>query len=201
MIQRPKIKKILDKGAPTNSSQAQEFLGAVAFLRRMIPRISLLTAPMTAAIKSYEKRKNASKEAHTKRRRRGNESPFTNEEQNWSNDSWNAVLDHLDESAVLAAPEFRDPLAEFVMCTDASDYAVGGVLMQWQHPNHCKNQMGPGPPKGVPMRADKNEDGIRTSWRLKAGWELKIIGYYSKTLNQSQRNYPAFDRESGAILQ
>ena len=200
MIQRPKIKKILDKGAPTNSSQAQEFLGAVAFLRRMIPRISLLTAPMTAAIKSYEKRKNASKEAHTKRRRRGNESPFTNEEQNWSNDSWNAVLDHLDESAVLAAPEFRDPLAEFVMCTDASDYAVGGVLMQWQHPNHCKNQMGPGPPKGVPMRADKNEDGIRTSWRLKAGWELKIIGYYSKTLNQSQRNYPAFDRESGAIL-
>jgi len=38
------------------------------------------------------------------------------------------------------APEFDDPNAEFVICTDASDYAVGGVLMQWQH------QEFPGPP-------------------------------------------------------
>ena len=44
-------------------------------------------------------------------------------------------MDHLNDSTVLSAPDFLDPYAEFVMCTDASDFAVGGVLMQWQHPS------------------------------------------------------------------
>ena len=200
MIQKPKIKKILNDQAPRNASSAMTFLGAVAFLRRLVPRVSLLAAPMTAAIKSYEKRRNASKPAKTKRRRRDNEGRFTPEEQKMSDDSWNAILDHLDESAVVSSPEFMDPLAEFVMCTDASDYAVGGALMQWQHPNHLKGERGPTPPDGADFRATKGEDGISTHWRKKSGWELKIIGYYSKTLNDAQRNYPAFDRESGAIL-
>ena len=48
----------------------------------------------------------------------------------------------MDSDAVLAAPDYDDPNAEFVICTDASDYAVGEVLMQWQHPD----SIGPGPP-------------------------------------------------------
>ena len=48
----------------------------------------------------------------------------------------------IDSDAVLAAPDFEDPNAEFIICTDASDYAVGGVPMQWQH----KNPRGPAPP-------------------------------------------------------
>ena len=38
------------------------------------------------------------------------------------------------------------------------------------------------------------------TWRTDHGWELRIIGFYSKTLVESQRNYPAFDKEGGAAL-
>eukprot|EP00965_Chrysotila_dentata_P082885 2734904-Pleurochrysis_carterae.AAC.1 len=33
---------------------------------------------------------------------------------------------------MLAHPDLHDPLAEYVIMTDASDVAAGTVLMQWQ---------------------------------------------------------------------
>jgi hypothetical protein len=56
MLQKPKLEDLMEKSIPTTPKAAMTFLGAVAFLRRMVPRISLLTAPMTNAIKSFEKR-------------------------------------------------------------------------------------------------------------------------------------------------
>jgi hypothetical protein len=111
-------------------------------------------------------------------------------------------MEHLDGEAVLAAPDFEDPLAHFVICTDASDYAVGGVLMQWQH----DDWRGPGPPPGTVVgnpgvtNEGKEVDPLDSKWRAAAGWKLKVICYYSKTLDDSQKNYPAFDKEAGAAL-
>ena len=50
MAQRPKISKLMESGIPTTPKGVGTFLGAVAFLRRMVPRISLLSAPMTDAL-------------------------------------------------------------------------------------------------------------------------------------------------------
>ena len=198
MMQKPKLKGIMENGVPSNPKEARTFLGAVAFLRRMVPRISLLTAPMTDACKEHERRRR--EKTHDgafsgHRRVRGESDSFPPSEQEKVNQSWHAVVDHLDEHSVLSTPEFDDPASEFVLCTDASDFAVGGVLMQWQHPS------GAGPPHPPPVESPKKvPDPISNSWRYDLGWELKIIGYYSKTLDEAQRNYPAFDKEAGAIL-
>ena len=211
MLQKPKLKGLMDNGIPTTPKAAMTFLGAVAFLRRVVPRISLLAAPMTAAIKSFEKRHAPArgppgKDARTKTqphvRKIPKDGPFSPSEQEEVNQSWHAIMDHMDGDVVLAAPDFEDPLAHFVICTDASDYAVGGVLMQWQH----EASRGPGPPAGVdPRSAGKDSlgrdvDPLDNKWRLEAGWKLKIIGYYSKTLDSAQKHYPPFDKEAGAAL-
>jgi DNA (cytosine-5)-methyltransferase 1 len=194
-LQKPKIEEIMSKGIPSNPKEAGTFLGAIAFLRRMIPRVSLLTAPMVDACKRHKARSSSRSRVNN-----GKFSPesFSEDEQEDVNQSWQATVDHLDEAAILAAPEFDDPNAEFVICTDASDYAVGGVLMQWQH----QEFPGPSPPSydggDEPKAASK--DPLDNHWRRKAGWELRIIGFYWKTLIDAQKNYAAFDKEAGAIL-
>ena len=192
MMQVPKLDDILKTGVPSTSKEAMTFLGAVAFLRRMVPRISLLSAPMTAAVVSCKKRNTAL--GHGSRRGRTSEN-FNDAEQADVTASWQAIVEHLDRSAVLAPPDFDDPLAHFAICTDASDFAVGGVLMQWQHPD----VRGPGPPAGSAPDSPKS-DPLDSAWRKKAGWELKVINYYSKTLNDAQKHYPAFDKEAGGAL-
>ena len=194
-LQKPKVEEIMSKGIPSNPKEAGTFLGAIAFLRRMIPRVSLLAAPMIDACKRHKARSSSRNRAHS-----GKFSPefFNEDEQDDVNQSWQATVDHLDNAAVLAAPEFDDPNAEFVLCTDASDYAVGGVLMQWQH----KEFPGPPPPplgsEEIPKTISK--DPLDTHWRRQLGWELRIIGFYWKTLIEAQKNYAAFDKEAGAIL-
>ncbi|RPG36136.1 MAG: hypothetical protein CBB72_004845, partial [Muricauda sp. TMED12] len=195
MLQKPKLSKLIEDGIPVNPKEARTFLGATAFLRRMVPRMSLLAAPMIEACKLAEQRKRATRKVPSGQQRAvESKAAFLRDEQELVDQSWQAIMDHLDSDAVVSTPDFDDPLAEFVICTDASDIAVGGVLMQWQHPTG----KGPGPAADEPV--DKKADPINNSWRFDKGWELKIIGYYSKTLDTAQRNYPAFDRESGAIL-
>ena len=87
-------------------------------------------------------------------------------------------------------------MAEFVLVTDACDVAVGGSLLQWQHPSG----RGPGPPEGTTVRNLESKDPVQSSWRSEKGWTLKVIGYFSKTLADSQKNYTAFDNEAAAIL-
>ena len=203
MMQKPKLQQIMDSHIPRTPKAAMTFLGAVAFLRRMVPRISLLSAPMTDAIKRFNLRTAPPRPRDGKppsQKPRGGE--FNEEEQLLVDESWRAIVEHLDGDAVLAAPDFEDPLAHFVICTDASDYAVGGVLMQWQH----EQLRGPGPPEGIGVDdPGKNHQGkpidpLDSKWRAEAGWELKVISYYSKTLDDAQKNYPAFDKEAGAAL-
>ena len=39
-----------------------------------------------------------------------------------------------------------------------------------------------------------------SEWRRVNGYRLAIIGYYSKTLDPAQKNYPIYDKEAGAML-
>ena len=110
--------------------------------------------------------------------------------------SFQAIIAHLKSDAVVAAPDLGDPLAEYVICTDACDVGAGGVLLQWQHPEY----RGPGPPEGTPLRGPKSPDPVTQSWREKCGWKLRTIAFYSKTFDVAQHNYPIFDKESAAIL-
>ena len=160
--------------APASVDEIRTFLGTVQFYRRFVPRIALLAAPMTEKLK-----KNADL------------SDWTSVQQ-----SFEAVMLFLQSSAIVSAPDLADPLAEYVICTDACDVAAGGVLLQWQHPSG----RGPGPPAEVPLRGGKGTDPLTQSWRSDKGWELRTIAYYSKTFDKAQRNYPTFDQESAAIL-
>ena len=190
-LQPSKLKTILGNAVPTSPSEVETFLGMVAFLRRMIPRASLLAAPMAQAKKTCTAR--AYSDGQKKKGRKSKGPRFNEEEQEAVRQSWQAVIDHLDEETTVHAPNFEDPNAEFVIVTDASDYAIGGCLLQWQHDDER------GPPQPPDYVPDKTKDPL-DNWRRAAGWRLVIIGYYSKTLIDAQKNYTAFDKEAGAIL-
>jgi site-specific DNA-cytosine methylase len=194
MLQKPKLEGLMRGAVPSNPTEAMKFLGGVAFIRRAIPRSSLLSAPMTAAIKSGMQRQQAGR-SEASRRHKPTKNEFNEHEQECVRQSYYAIMEHLNSDVVLAAPDFDDPWASFVICTDASDFAIGGVLMQWQHPS----PRGPGPPHNKDDTRGELEP-LSARWRVDAGWELKVIGYHSKTLNDAQKNYPAFDKEAGAIL-
>ena len=168
---------------PRSIKDIQVFLGAVNFYRRFLPRLALLAAPMNALMK---------KDARARLTGPDRAAELHKVEQ-----SFRAILDLLTSSAVVSCPDLADPLAEYVLVTDACDVAVGGALLQWQHPSG----QGPGPPEGTPVRgATGRADPISESWRLEAGWKLRVIGYFSRTLDSAQQNYPTFDKEAGAIL-
>ena len=158
---------------PVNSSEVLSFLGAVNFYRRFLPRMGLLAKPLTEML-----RKNGRVDPEGVRQ------------------SVDAIKHYLKSEGVLASPDFRDPNAEFVLCTDASDVAIGAVLMQWQW-HHAGPS--PSPPTSVKKRSG-GEDPLNNSWRLKAGYTLKTIRFYSKTLDETQARYNVFDKEGGAIL-
>ena len=162
--------------APSTVDEIRTFLGAVQFYRRFVPRLSLLAAPMNAMLKKG--------------------AVYDSKAQAAIDESFGAILTFLKSSAVVSAPDLRDPRAEYVICTDACDIAAGGVLLQWQHPSG----RGPPPPPGVPMRGGKDSDPLNQSWRLDCGYQLRTIAYFSKTFDSAQTNYPTFDKESAAIL-
>lgn len=161
---------------PCSVEEIRSFLGAVQFYRRFIPRIALMATPMNEMLRKKPDPTKTSWQA--------------------VRESFEAIMAFLKTDAVVSAPDLSDPLAEYVICTDACDVAIGGVLLQWQHPSG----RGPPPPAGVPLRGGKGTDPLTQSWRLDRGWQLRTIAYHSKGLNDTQRRYPTFDKESAAIL-
>ncbi|MDC0525346.1 hypothetical protein OAO87_00010 [bacterium] len=106
--------------APRSEKEIRTFLGAIQFYRRFIPRLGLLAAPMNAMLKKMP--------PSDPRTQRG--SPEHAKAWNEVKQSFEAILAFLRSDAVVAAPDLSDPLAEYVMCTDACDVAAGGVLLQ-----------------------------------------------------------------------
>ena len=173
---------------PVNVKEVRIFLGVVNFYKRFIPRLALLAAPMNALLKKYPDDSAYVQDGTTENR----------DLMSGVQQSYEAILMFLQSSAVVSAPDLQDPLAEYVICPDVCDIAVGGVLLQWQWP--VLGERGPGPDAGVPMRSTKGIDPLTQSWRLAKGWKLRTIEFYSKTLDPAQRNYPTFDKEGAAVL-
>ena len=158
---------------PETPEEVLVYLGSVNFYRRFVPRIGMLAKPLTDML-----RKKGTYDREGVRA------------------AVDAINSYLVSDAVLGFPDYSDPNAEFVLCTDASHVAVGGVLLQWQWPGD-----GAGPDRPIDQKAPpKGSDAIANSWRLEAGYKLVTLGYYSKTLDKAQANYTVFDKEAGAIL-
>ena len=171
-MQPSKIESILRMKVPSNVDEIRTYLGSVGFYRRFIPRLGVLATPMHGALKKGAKLDHKEIAA-----------------------SFAAVNEYLVSDAVIKPPDFKDPLAHFVICPDASNVAAGAVLMQWQHPTHA----GAGPTEAE-TKVDKSKDELVDSWRHEKGWKLETLGFFSKTFVQAQRNWPTFDKEAGAII-
>ena len=144
-----KVSAVLNWTAPTTKTQLRSFIGVVQFLRRFIPKCAEILQPLTD-LTSDEFPKDIS--------------PFWKDTQETA---FARLKKALTETPVLAHPDWSK---SFVLETDASNYAVSGVLMQVQH-----------------------DDKLRKD-------ALKPIAYFSRKLNKAQQAYDAPSRECLAIV-
>ncbi|GJP42041.1 hypothetical protein CLOM_g1638 [Closterium sp. NIES-68] len=104
-IDPKKIKTIQEWKPPTNLKELQSFLGFVNYVRRFIPNMAGLSAPLTDRLKDHE--------------------CF------WWGEKQQAAFDQL-KIALTSPPVLRisDPDRPYEVVTDASDIAIGAVLLQ-----------------------------------------------------------------------
>eukprot|EP00965_Chrysotila_dentata_P023668 784359-Pleurochrysis_carterae.AAC.1 len=98
---------------------------------------------------------------------------------------------------MLARPDLHDPLAEYVITTDASDVAAGAVLVQWQKRQVHNNE---DPPLETPTSTSDTFAATHKA-RMAAGYKLQVLGYYSNTFEATQqRRWAIFDKDAGSIV-
>ncbi|GJP49627.1 hypothetical protein CLOM_g8813, partial [Closterium sp. NIES-68] len=104
-IDPKKIKTIQEWKPPTNLKELQSFLGFVNYVRRFIPNMAGLSAPLTDRLKDHD--------------------CF------WWGEKQQAAFDQL-KIALTSPPVLRisDPDHPYEVVTDASDIAIGAVLLQ-----------------------------------------------------------------------
>eukprot|EP00965_Chrysotila_dentata_P245895 6206839-Pleurochrysis_carterae.AAC.1 len=83
---------------------------------------------------------------------------------------------------MLAHPDLHDPLAEYVMMTNASDVAAGA------------NQPAEPPAPSADTFAAMHKA------RRAAGHKLVVLGYYSNTFDPTRRRWADFDKEAGSVV-
>ncbi|CAN1260507.1 Transposon Ty3-I Gag-Pol polyprotein [Linum perenne] len=104
-----KIKAIQDWEPPTKVPELRSFLGLTNYYRRFIKGYSTITTPLTDLLKK-------------------------NKVWEWSEqcqEAFQKLKGAMSKEPVLALP---DPTKPYEVQTDASDFAIGGVLMQEGHP-------------------------------------------------------------------
>ncbi|XP_024047948.1 uncharacterized protein LOC112101512 [Citrus clementina] len=109
MMENAKVKAILNWEPPSKVPELRSFLGLVNYYRRFIKGYSAKVAPLTDMLKK-------------------------NRTWYWSEECQRAFEElkkTILEEPVLALPDHTKP---FEIQTDASDFAIGGVLMQEGHP-------------------------------------------------------------------
>ncbi|KAE8662634.1 cytochrome P450 78A7-like [Hibiscus syriacus] len=109
LMDRNKIKAITEWEPPTKVSEMRSFLGLVNYYRRFIQGYSARASPLTDLLKKGKVWE-------------------------WSEQCQKAFENlkaAVSQEPVLALPDFTMP---FEVHTDASDFAIGGVLMQEGHP-------------------------------------------------------------------
>lgn len=105
-IDSRKVQPILDYPTPRTPKEIRRFMGMVSFYKQFIDRFSDLTAPITDLLKGKKKKPEWTKAAEQ---------------------SFLKIKAVLVSPEVLANPDFSLP---FVIESDASDVAVGAVLLQ-----------------------------------------------------------------------
>lgn len=109
-----KVKAIQEMAMPTNVGEVRAFLGIAGFLRGFIPNFSALVAPISDLLRN---------KAFNSRRARRLPVPWGHEQAA----AFLAVIEALTSHPVLALPNWFLP---FMLHTDASTLAAGGVLTQ-----------------------------------------------------------------------
>ena len=108
-MDKKKVQAIKEWEPPTRVAELRSFLGLVNYYRQFIKNYSARAAPLTDLLKK-------------------------NKSWAWT-EKCQEAFEHLKaavmEEPVLALPDFSKP---FEVHTDASDFAIGGVLMQERHP-------------------------------------------------------------------
>lgn len=100
-----KVKAINDLRAPVDQKSIKSFLGLVGYYRKFIPDFAKIAKPLTLLLKK--------------------DTPFV-----WSNihqKSFNKFKEILTTEPLLKYPDFSK---QFILTTDASNYAIGSVLSQ-----------------------------------------------------------------------
>lgn len=100
-----KIKAIKNYPIPTNPKQIKQFLGLIGYYRRFIKDFSKFAKPLTNLLKK--------------------DAPFI-----WSNEQDQSIeyfKNALIQAPILQYPDFSN---EFLLTTDASNYAIGAILSQ-----------------------------------------------------------------------
>eukprot|EP00965_Chrysotila_dentata_P090019 2970891-Pleurochrysis_carterae.AAC.1 len=164
--------------------QVLRFLGVVNFNRRFIRRIGHLANPL------YELLKKKLKESEWPWK------PDATVETCRYKRAYKAVRKFLRMDVMLAHPDLYDPLAEYVIMTDASDVAASAVLMQWQKRQIHNNEDSP---EETPTPASDTFAATHKA-RMAAGYKLQVLGYYSTTFDPTQRRWAIFDKEAGSIV-
>ena len=100
-----KLESIAKMPVPQNAKQVKQFLELVGYYRKFVPCFSDIARPLTQLTRK-------------------------NEGFNWStecNKCFHMLKDYLQEAQILRYP---DPIADYILYTDASKYAYAGVLTQ-----------------------------------------------------------------------
>uniref|UniRef100_A0A1B6E8Y4 RNA-directed DNA polymerase n=1 Tax=Clastoptera arizonana TaxID=38151 RepID=A0A1B6E8Y4_9HEMI len=135
-----KIKVIKNYPIPKTTKQIKGFLGLLGYYRKFIKNFAKITKPFTNCLKKDVK--------------------INIDDPDYIN-CFETCKDILSNEPLLQYPDFKK---EFILTTDASNYAVGGILSQ-----------------------------------IKNGHDLPIA-YASRTLNNSEINYSAIEKELLAIV-
>jgi hypothetical protein len=135
-----KVKAVADWPVPKTTREVQKFIGFANFYRSLIDNFASLTQPLTQLLKN------------------GVKFQWNKEHQN----AFDLLKKAFQKESFLKHPNESNP---FVLETDASDFAVAGILSQL------------------------DEDNV-----------LKPVGFFSRQLDKSQRNYDIYDKELLAIV-
>ena len=186
--QQEKVEAIMNIPSPTDPNRVLAFLGIINFNRAFIPSIAHIAHPLYETLKGYQSR-------DLKPRRYGapprKGKPFL-----WTDECEQAFVklkQTLADNCLMAHPDLTDPNAELVLMTDASTLAAGAVLMQWQRRQ---------PWEEVEIPEVTEADGLDATiaQRLKAGYTLRTLGFFSKTFANAQVNWAIFDKEAASIV-
>lgn len=152
-----KVRPILEYPAPRNVKEVRRVIGMLSWYRKFVPNFSDKIAPLTALLKKSSK--------------------FL-----WGSCEQKAldfIKEALTTAPILARPKWE--LGVFYLQTDASDFALGGVLTQ-----------------RIPISSEvKDNDGLLRSSR---NYTEHVIEYVSRTLSPAERNYSTTEKELLAVV-